>query len=62
MTLVLTGAAERGGNNEAVIIGSVVGAIVGLVVLGGAVIAIIVLLVVCLACLSKRKEKTSFDV
>lgn len=56
----VTGAAEQGvDESQAVLIGSVVGAAVGLVLLGGAIIAIVVLLVVCLVYVSRRKLKAS---
>ena len=57
--ITVTGAAERVEDSQAVVIGSVIGATVGLVLLGGTIVAIVILLVGCLVYLSKRKLKAS---
>ena len=54
---VVTGAADSNEDNRVIIIGSAVGAVVGLVMVGGAVIAISILIAVCIVHLSKKREK-----
>ena len=54
---VVTGAADLSEDNKAVIIGAAVGAVVGLIIVGGAVVAISVLLAVCFVYLAKKREK-----